>query len=108
MKTLTCTFLILGALVYAAVWLATDVEAQEHGQLRRLLAPTDGELRSERQGRIHIYDGLEDIQVERAMDQQYDRIQSMMFIHTVVTDDHGEPRRDEQTGELVVEEDDCD
>ncbi len=108
MKLQTWTFFILGMILNAAVWWATEVNGQETWQLRRLHEPSDRELLSERQGSIVIYDGLKDSQVEKAMDEEYDRIRSMMFIRTVVTDNEGEPLRDAQTGEFMVEEDDCD
>ena len=108
MNPLVWTSFTLGMILNAAVWWATEVKGQEDWQLRRLHEPSVSELHSERQGRIVIYDGLKDTQVEEAMDQEYDRIRSMMFIRTVVTDSQGEPLRDAQTGQLMVEEDDCD
>ena len=108
MKTVTWTFLILGLLLNVAVWWATEVKGHEDWQLRRLHDPTDRELLVERQGRVIIYDGLKDNQVEEAMDAEYDRIENMMFIRTVVTNSRGEPLRDSQSGELIVEDDDCD
>ena len=46
--------------------------------------------------------------VERALSEEFDRVQSMMFVRTVVTDDREEPITDEQTGQPVYESDDCD
>jgi hypothetical protein len=55
-----------------------------------------------------IYDGLTDRDVERAFDEQFDRLEHMMFIRVVVTDDSGKARRS-GTGEVVTESDDgCD
>ena len=62
----------------------------------------------ERRGRVFIYDGLRDTEVERALDEQYDRVESMMFINTVVTDDEGAPLTAPESGELLVENDGCD
>ena len=59
-------------------------------QERRLLAPTAAEERLERQGRVYIYDGLREETVDRAMDTQFDRVQSMMFVGTRYTAETGE------------------
>ena len=72
--------------------------AAEGFQERRLLAPTATEERLERQGRVHIYDGLREETVDRAMDTQFDRVQSMMFVGTKYTTETGE----------VYASDDCD
>ena len=37
----------------------------------------------------------------------HERIDSMMFVRTVVTDKQGEPLRNEATGEVVAENDGC-
>ena len=97
--------LILSGLMLASVetWAASD-----DWQLRMLHEPTDTQLAMEKKGRVFIYDGLTDVQVEQAVDQQFDRMGSMMFIRTVVTDTDGESMTDEETGVLIVEEDGCD
>ena len=45
---------------------------------------------------------------ELQFNEQYDRIESMMFVNTVVTDDDGVPLTDPKTGEFLVENDGCD
>lgn len=77
-------------------------------QLQKLLDPTPWELALEDAGRVYIYDGLKDSDIEYAMDAQFDRIAHMMFVRTVVTDDSDRPLRDQITGNFVVEDDDCD
>ncbi len=77
-------------------------------QMTRLFQPTQADLNREAKGRIMIYDGLTDKTVERALDEQYDRVDAMMFTSVVVTDDSGEPIRDTDTGEIITEEDGCD
>jgi hypothetical protein len=51
-------------------------------QERRLWEPTPKELEAERNGQIYIYDGLQQSEVDTAMEQQFGRIESMMFIRT--------------------------
>jgi hypothetical protein len=54
-----------------------------------------------------IYDGLTDKQIAKAMDTQFDRIESMMFVRTIVTNDEGNAVRDSETGQVIVEDDGC-
>jgi predicted transcriptional regulator len=75
--------------------------------LRRLFEPTEAEREEETTGRISIYDGLRDIDVERAMRDEYDRIENMMFIREKKTDGKGEVLKDPATGEDVGEDDGC-
>ncbi len=42
------------------------------------------------------------------MDEQFHRVQSMMYVRTVVTDAQGVPAADLETGMLIIEYDDCD
>jgi len=77
-------------------------------QQRRLEQPTKAELQWERSGHVMIYEGMTDREVENAMTADFDRVQSMMFINTVVTDDKGNPVKDLETGKVVTEKDGCD
>ena len=85
-----------------------DDDPQQSWQMSLLFNPGDHQHEMERRGRVFIYDGLRDTKVEQALDEQYDRIEGMMFINTVVTDDDGVPMTDPETGELLVENDGCD
>ncbi len=49
-------------------------------ELRRLLEPTAAEVRAEHAGRVYIYDGLQETDIARAMQEQFERLDSMMFI----------------------------
>jgi len=82
--------------------------AVERWQTNLLFNPTSRQLELENKGRVNIYDGLKDTEVAHALDSQFDRIQSMMFVRTVVTGNGGEPLVDPVTGNKVLEDDDCD
>lgn len=77
-------------------------------KVNRLLNPTDADRVSEAKGRVMIYSGLTDKDVERALDRHFDRIEHMMFVRTVVTDDAGEAQREPESGRAIVESDGCD
>jgi hypothetical protein len=64
-------------------------------ELRRLFEPTPAELRQERAGRVYIYDGLKEADIERAMREQYTRLDSMMFIRVKPT---AEPPQEDPGG----------
>ncbi len=76
-------------------------------ELRRLFDPTEAEVASEAEGRIYIYDGLTDVDVQRALNEEFDRVDNMMFIRTKKTDEQGEVKRDENTGAVQYEDDGC-
>ena len=56
-----------------------QAESKDSYDLRRLMQPSAAELASEKRGHIHIYDALEINQVNAALDENFDRIQNMMF-----------------------------
>jgi hypothetical protein len=76
-------------------------------QMANLFEPTPAQIEREHKQHVMIYHGLKDIDVNRAMDQHFDRIEAMMFTGTIVTDAAGEPLRDPGTDEVVVEDDGC-
>jgi hypothetical protein len=98
-------FILSMAFTHSAI---AEDNPQESWQLSLLFNPSNLQYEMERRGRIFIYDGLLDSDIEKALDEQYDRIEGMMFINTVVTNDNGVPLKDPETGELVVENDGCD
>ena len=85
-----------------------DDASKQSWQLSLLFNPGEHQYEMERRGRVFIYDGLRDSDIKRAFNEQYDRIESMMFVNTVVTDDDGVPLTDPKTGEFLVENDGCD
>jgi len=96
-------FLLCSSL--AGTTLAADVRQIE---LRRLFEPTPAELRAEQAGRIYIYEDLRDTDVERAMKEQFHRVESMMFIRVRRTDKQGEVLKDPESGvPMMISEDGC-
>ena len=74
-----------------------SAEGIDAWQEKQLLAPTKTLLVAEANGRVTIYDGMPIETVERALDEQFDRIDSMMFTRIRHTTEEGE----------VVEDDGC-
>ena len=107
-NTLTHT---LNSLVLAAgfttLLCAAGPPAAGDWQEKLLFTPPDSQLKLEQRGRIMIYDGLTDKAIAKALDSQFDRIESMMFVRTIITNDEGNAVRDSETGQVVVEDDGC-
>jgi hypothetical protein len=76
-------------------------------QEKLLFNPPDSQLKLEQRGRIMIYDGLTDKQIARVLDTQFDRIEAMMFVRTIITNDEGNALIDSKTGQVIVEDDGC-
>jgi hypothetical protein len=106
MRTTTTlmTTVLAASLATASAWAGTDYR---EWQLNRLHAPTSQQLAQEQAGRVMIYDGLRDNDVEQVLAAEFERVGSMMFVRTVVTDDDGVPVRDDKSGKTVTEDDDC-
>ena len=96
------------AILISASALAADSEKVDSYQQNALFQPSNGQLTRESQGLVYIYDGLTDKTVNKAMDVQPDRIKSMMFVNTKITDKSGNLLRDAETDEILVEDDDDD
>ena len=74
---------------------------------RRLFEPSPGELRDEAAGRIYIYEGLRTTDIEGAMDEEFNRVQSMMFIRVKPSDDSGKGRQAPGSEASYVQDDGC-
>jgi len=95
----------------ALLW-CVDIYADQHEDhvipedrydLRRLMQPSAAELASEERGHVHIYDSLEINEVNAALDQNFERIQNMMFTRI-----HHLPPPGAGPEEAEVEDDGCD
>jgi hypothetical protein len=100
-RTVSVVFAVL------VLGVAGPAKAGDTWQEKMLFDPSASQLELEKRGRVVIYDGLKDTQIMQAMDTQFDRIQSMMFVHTITTNAEGEILHDEETGTDVVEDDGC-
>jgi len=103
-QTLRVALALGGLTAWGGGAVATDLSAIEQ---RRLFDPTEAELASEAEGRIYIYDGLTDSDVQRALNEEFERVENMMFIRTRKTDAAGKLKRDTDTGEVEYEDDGC-
>jgi len=83
------------------------INIHNNWQLKRLLHPTKSQLLREAHQQVFVYIGLMDKDVNRALDQNFDRIESIMLANVIVTDEEGKPRRHPETGEVMTEEDGC-
>lgn len=86
---------------------ASQATAQDTWQEQQLFNPSQSQLKMEERGRVMIYDGFTDKQIVQAMDSQFDRVDSMMFVRTIITNDEGNAMLDDETGEFLVEDDGC-
>ena len=89
------TGLLLGSLLVSAPLAAG---AEDRFQMNALFNPSQALQQAEARGRVMIYDGLDEAVVERALDEQFERIEHMMFTRT---------RHTETNGDVSVEDDGC-
>jgi hypothetical protein len=91
---------LLGSLLLGALLVPTPFTAgaADSFQIKALLAPGKSILQAESRGRVMIYDGLDEEVVDRALDEQFDRIEHMMFIRI---------HRAGPGGTVSVEDDGC-
>lgn len=75
-------------------------------QKQMLFEPSEQQIAQEQGGQVFVYNGITSADIDLAMDRYYDRIDNMMFVNTVWTNEEGEPIVDPYTGNPVVD-DDC-
>lgn len=103
-------WLACGSAVFLPFAYAGDLDTDQglhDWQLRRLMQPTQHELRNEGLGRVYVYDGLTDREVERALNEHFGRIEFMMFMGTTKTDERGQVLKDAETGKPLQESNGC-
>jgi hypothetical protein len=84
----TRSFALVLASVLGSAQAAESASATEW-QLALLFNPSEQQIKVEEKGRVVIYDGLKSAEVEKAMEQEFERIEHMMFIRTKVPSDTG-------------------
>ena len=85
--------------LFIGISLFSSAQAVDEYQHKVLFSPSSSILAAEARGRVMIYDGLRYATVTRAMDEQFDRIENMMFVGTLI---------EREDGDFEVEEDGCD
>ena len=80
---------------------STSASAHAAGDIQHkmLFTPSDYLLKAEARGRVMIYDGLKSETIDKAMDDQFDRIDKMMFVRSLYP---------QENGEYKLENDSCD
>lgn len=90
----------LAAIAVLSAFLNGTVQAAVASEWDRklLFGPSSALLEREEAGNVTIYDGVLISDVDRAMDEQFDRVESMMFVRTLYPAEEG----------AYEAEDDCD
>lgn len=109
MMTTTSKYMMAAALLLtiAPVQAAFSQSVYERWQLKRLFEPAKSQLKLEQKGRVFVYEGLQDKVINRVMEDQFERVETMMFVGTVVTDEKGRVKKDPSTGLVLTEDDGC-
>jgi len=82
--------LTIAVLVSGLFMASIPASAVDSYQQRVLFSPSAEILQAEARGRVMIYDGLKNETVEKALDNQFDRIENMIFVRTVHIQENGE------------------
>ena len=106
-KRLFICFSLLGSISVIPSLQANNLEKLQKWQLKLLFEPPAHQLQRERKGFITIFEGITDKTIDRAMDTQFDRLSSMMFIRTLITDKDENIIKDPDTREAKTIDDDC-
>ena len=99
LRGLLAAALALGALLGAGESQAITDAEHRAWQLERALHPSPKQRALERAGRVFIYDGLAEADIDRILEEAFDRVESMIFVNVKVVD--------EVTGQMVALDDGC-
>lgn len=89
----------LVSLIFAALlFTLSSAHAYDIYQIKVLFNPSKSDLEAEAKGRVMIYDSLKNESVDKALNEQFGRIDHMMFVRTQYLQESGE----------YEEEEDCD
>jgi hypothetical protein len=96
LKGIAATAITLSSLIWTSAAFSAE---NEDWQLAMLFDPLAAQLKVEERGRVFIYDGIKSTDVQRVMDSQFHRLDSMMFVRTQYVS---------ADGDVKSEDDDCD
>ena len=99
--------LLILIMLLAISFSSSEVQAAGSWQDARPYKLSGYQLEREKRNLVTIYTGFTDAQIGGVMDDQFDHVQYMMFVNTVITTPDGKPKRDEVTGEVQTEDDGC-
>ncbi|MGD8309695.1 MAG: hypothetical protein PVG98_09645, partial [Chromatiales bacterium] len=66
-----------------------ESRAVQEWQRERIFSPSASVIRQESGGQVFIFEGMLESDIDKAMETEFDRIDNMMFIRTIPTDDNG-------------------
>ena len=95
MKTATVTTAILAICLSGASIASEGLQTTDSWYENQLLHPSEAQLQAERRGRVAIYDGLHESIVDEALDTQFERMGSMMFVRVTHTTPDGDEWADD-------------
>ena len=97
--TKSIAFLFCATTAFGALG-STASAGEDAWQMNQLFNPSPLQIAMEGdKARVMIYDGLSEATVERALEEQFDRIEHMMFVRT---------RSVAANGEVEIDDDGCD
>lgn len=100
--------MLLALIIMLAVsFLSPESKAGNTWQDTQAYPLSDYQLEREKRELVTIYSGFTDTRVEQILIEQFDHVQYMMFVNTVITSPATEPKRDVSTGEVQTEDDGC-
>ena len=104
---ITITFAISFFMAHSAYANESERNINIHNiQAKRLMTPSSIQSKYEKKGKVYMYIGMKDKEVDRALDAEFDRIENFMFVSVVKTDKNAKSLRN-KSGELILESDDC-